>query len=124
MVKNVNRTARLQWKVDTIKNCIYLQCILNSRKVTPGNEAICKHLEKNRAIKEVSKIFLMSTQKRSKMLENWYLSMYLLPLLLSKILFKICLSFQTTKCDKVKVNRHKNLEFTRAMPYYLIRPMS
>ena len=26
MVKNVNRTARLQWKVDTIKNCIYLQC--------------------------------------------------------------------------------------------------
>ena len=27
MAKNVNRTARLQWKVDTIKNCIYLQCI-------------------------------------------------------------------------------------------------
>ena len=26
MVKNVNRTARLQWKVDTIKNCIYLKC--------------------------------------------------------------------------------------------------
>ena len=26
MVKNVNRTARLKWKVDTIKNCIYLQC--------------------------------------------------------------------------------------------------
>ena len=26
MVKNVNRTARLQWKVDTIKNCKYLQC--------------------------------------------------------------------------------------------------
>ena len=26
MVKNVNRTARLQWKVDTIKNCICLQC--------------------------------------------------------------------------------------------------
>ena len=26
MVKNVNRTARLQWKVDTIKKCIYLQC--------------------------------------------------------------------------------------------------
>ena len=26
MAKNVNRTARLQWKVDTIKNCIYLQC--------------------------------------------------------------------------------------------------
>ena len=29
MVKNVNRTARLQWKVDTIKNCIYLQCFLD-----------------------------------------------------------------------------------------------
>ena len=28
MAKNVNRTARLQWKVDTIKNCIYLQCIV------------------------------------------------------------------------------------------------
>ena len=27
MVKNVNRTARLQWKLDTIKKCIYLQCI-------------------------------------------------------------------------------------------------
>ena len=27
MVKNVNGTARLQWKVDTIKNCIHLQCI-------------------------------------------------------------------------------------------------
>ena len=26
MAKNVNRTARMQWKVDTIKNCIYLQC--------------------------------------------------------------------------------------------------
>ena len=26
MAKNVNRTARLQWKVDTIKDCIYLQC--------------------------------------------------------------------------------------------------
>ena len=26
MVKNVNHTARLQLKVDTIKNCIYLQC--------------------------------------------------------------------------------------------------
>ena len=26
MVKNVNCTARLQWKVDTIKDCIYLQC--------------------------------------------------------------------------------------------------
>ena len=26
MVKNVNHAARLQWKVDTIKNCIYLQC--------------------------------------------------------------------------------------------------
>ena len=26
MVKSVNRTARLQWKVDTIKNCKYLQC--------------------------------------------------------------------------------------------------
>ena len=25
MVKNVNRTARSQWKVDTIKNCINLQ---------------------------------------------------------------------------------------------------
>ena len=24
---NVNRTVRLQWKVDTIKNCIYLQCM-------------------------------------------------------------------------------------------------
>ena len=32
MVKNVNRTARLQWKVDTIKNCIYLQCTLNSNR--------------------------------------------------------------------------------------------
>ena len=29
MVKNVNCTARLQWKVDTIKNCIYLQCSSN-----------------------------------------------------------------------------------------------
>ena len=66
---------------------MHIVSILNSRKVTPGNEAICKHLGKNRAIKEVSKMFLMSTQKRSKMLENWYLSMYLLPLLLSKILF-------------------------------------
>ena len=28
MVKNVNRTARLQWKVDAIKKCIYLQCSL------------------------------------------------------------------------------------------------
>ena len=28
MVKNVNRTARLQWKVDTIKKCKYLQCRL------------------------------------------------------------------------------------------------
>ena len=26
MVKNVNHTARLQWKADTIKNCKYLQC--------------------------------------------------------------------------------------------------
>ena len=26
MAKNVNRTARMQWKVDTIKSCIYLQC--------------------------------------------------------------------------------------------------
>ena len=26
MAKNVNRTARMQWKVDTIKNCIYLPC--------------------------------------------------------------------------------------------------
>ena len=24
--RDVNRTVRLQWKVDTIKNCIYLQC--------------------------------------------------------------------------------------------------
>ena len=23
---NVNRTVRMQWKVDTIKNCTYLQC--------------------------------------------------------------------------------------------------
>ena len=23
---NVKRTTRLQWKVDTIKNCTYLQC--------------------------------------------------------------------------------------------------
>ena len=23
---NVKRTAKLQWKVDTIKNCEYLQC--------------------------------------------------------------------------------------------------
>ena len=30
MAKNVNRTARLQWKVDTIKNCIYLQCTVGS----------------------------------------------------------------------------------------------
>ena len=28
MAKNVNRTVRLQWKLDTIKNCIYLQCML------------------------------------------------------------------------------------------------
>ena len=33
MVKNVNRTARLQWKVDTIKNCIYLQCIDRGKKI-------------------------------------------------------------------------------------------
>ena len=32
MTKNVNHTARLQWKLDTIKNCIYLQCIqINSK---------------------------------------------------------------------------------------------
>ena len=24
---NVKRTARLQWKVDTVKNCKYLQCM-------------------------------------------------------------------------------------------------
>ena len=29
MAQNVNRTARLQWKVDTIKNCIYLQCSIS-----------------------------------------------------------------------------------------------
>ena len=28
MVKNANHTARLQWKVDTIKSCKYLQCTL------------------------------------------------------------------------------------------------
>ena len=28
MAKNVNSTARLQWKVYTIKNCIYLQCTI------------------------------------------------------------------------------------------------
>ena len=27
MATNVKRTARLQWKVDTIKNCKYLQCV-------------------------------------------------------------------------------------------------
>ena len=27
MAKNVNRTARMQWKVDTIKNCIYLHAV-------------------------------------------------------------------------------------------------
>ena len=26
MAINVNRTVRLQWKWDTIKNCTYLQC--------------------------------------------------------------------------------------------------
>ena len=26
MVLNVNRTTKLQWKLDTIKNCKYLQC--------------------------------------------------------------------------------------------------
>ena len=26
MAKNINRTAKMQWKVDTIKKCIYLQC--------------------------------------------------------------------------------------------------
>ena len=34
MAKNVNRTARMQWKVDTIKNCIYLQC--TKQKVAVG----------------------------------------------------------------------------------------
>ena len=28
MVLNVNRSTKLQWKLDTIKNCKYLQCIL------------------------------------------------------------------------------------------------
>ena len=28
MAKNVIRTARMQWKVDTIKNCTYLQGIV------------------------------------------------------------------------------------------------
>ena len=26
MVLNLNRTTKLQWKLDTIKNCKYLQC--------------------------------------------------------------------------------------------------
>ena len=37
MVKNVNRTARLQWKVDTIKNCIYLQCSKAIEKCVKNN---------------------------------------------------------------------------------------
>ena len=50
MVKNVNRTARLQWKVDTIKNCKYLQCSLKkpmanlgflSYEVGKGTTGIC-----------------------------------------------------------------------------------
>ena len=36
MVKNVNRTARLQWKVDTIKNCKYLQCSASRVKMALG----------------------------------------------------------------------------------------
>ena len=37
MAKNVNCTARLQWKVDIIKNCIYLQCIQKKKEFTDRN---------------------------------------------------------------------------------------
>ena len=32
MVSNVNRTTKSQWKLDTIKNCKYLQCGQNSAR--------------------------------------------------------------------------------------------
>ena len=41
MVKNVNRTARLQWKVDTIKNCIYLQCVANKALSKQEGTIVC-----------------------------------------------------------------------------------
>ena len=40
MVKNVNRTARLQWKVDTIKNCIYLLDAVGSSGILKGKQKL------------------------------------------------------------------------------------
>ena len=36
MVLNVNRTTKLQWKLDTIKNCTYLQCMGKTNTIVLG----------------------------------------------------------------------------------------
>ena len=45
MAINVKRTARLQWKVDTIKNCTYLQCSLFLLYVFNRMSIVAPHLE-------------------------------------------------------------------------------
>ena len=36
MALNVNRTTKLQWKLDTIKNCTYLQCTIFKQSILKG----------------------------------------------------------------------------------------